>query len=162
MSKGSLKEGDLFDFISKNNPNLDKNYVSRVVRTYIDESQKEGVNHDIAIAQMLLETGYLNYQGVVSRSQNNFGGIGAVGGQSTGASFTSLEEGIRAHIQHLKAYASTKMPESPLADPRFFLVKRGSARTFYELTGRWATDEVYHQKIENILEKALVSYGVRS
>lgn len=156
MSEGALEESTLISFIFKNNPSLSLEYIKKIVSTYIEESRKEGVNHDIAISQMLLETGFLGYKGQVSSHQNNFGGLGALDSGEMGAFFSSLEEGVRAHIQHLKAYASTKGLKENLVDPRFQLVKRGSARTFYELTGKWATDKVYHHKINNILTKILV------
>lgn len=156
MSQGALDEATLTSFILKNNTSLSLVYIQKIVRLYIDESRKEGVNHDIAISQMLLETGFLQYKGQVSSHQNNFGGLGALDSGVAGAFFSSTEEGVRAHIQHLKAYASTKNLSQDLVDPRFQLVKRGSARTFYELTGKWATDKVYDQKINNILNKILV------
>lgn len=156
MSQGSLEEPTLVAFIFKNNSSLNLDYIKKIVITYIEESRKEGVNHDIAISQMLLETGFLRYKGQVSSHQNNFGGLGALDSGEKGAFFSSLEEGVRAHVQHLKAYASTKGLQEPLVDPRFQLVTRGSARTFYELTGRWATDKVYHHKISSILTKILV------
>jgi hypothetical protein len=158
MSQGILSESTLVSFILKHNNRLDHAYVARVVRAYVRESAHEGVNHDIAISQMLLETGYLSYKGQVASHQNNFGGIGALDSGESGASFASIEEGVRAHIQHLKAYASTQDVKGEMIDPRFYLVKRGSARTFYDLTGRWATDTVYDKKIAFILDRILTHH----
>ena len=53
----------------------------------------------------------------------------ALDGNSTGdcASFPDVRTGIRAQIQHLKAYGSTEQLVNEQVDPRFHLVKRGVA-----------------------------------
>jgi len=60
---------------------------------------------------------------------------------------------VRAHIQHLKAYASTEKLNTELVDERFRFVKRGSATEISELTGKWATDKQYDKKIRNLLHR---------
>jgi N-acetylmuramoyl-L-alanine amidase len=74
----------------------------------------------------------------VNRGQNNFAGIGATGGDVRGASFSTPEEGVLAHLQHLYAYATTNpLPtQYSLVDPRFHLVQRGSAPTWTALNGK--------------------------
>ena len=74
-----------------------------------------------------METGFLKFGGDVKKDQYNFAGIGAIGGGSSGAKFDSIRIGIRAHVQHLKAYASKEALKQPVVDPRFQYVKRGSA-----------------------------------
>lgn len=56
-------------------------------------------------------------------------GIGALNGNATGqaATFPDPRTGVRAQIQHLKAYASTEPLVNTCVDPRFSLVTRGSA-----------------------------------
>ncbi|AHH08506.1 glucosaminidase domain-containing protein [Borrelia anserina] len=151
LSKGKSQVEDLVKYTLKMNPYLEAEYVKTIAQTYIDESLIEGINSDIAYAQMLLETGILKFNGIVSKEQYNFSGIGATDNSTKGDSFANIKEGIRAHIQHLKAYASKQNINSNMVDPRFYLVKRGSAPTIYDLTGKWAKDELYDKKLKRIL-----------
>lgn len=150
-SRATTTRRQLHRFILANNPALDENLVSRVIETYIQDCALEGINHDIAISQMCLETGYLRFKGAVKAAQFNFCGLGAVGNQETGVCFASIEEGIRAHVQHLKAYASREPLMTKLVDTRFSLVKRGSAPDIQALSGTWASDPQYGDKLEAML-----------
>jgi hypothetical protein len=151
MTKGLLPKNRLVSFLWLNNQRLSLEEVEQIVTLYIKESAIEGVNHDIAFIQMCLETGYLKFGGDVSRHQNNFCGLGAIGGGVPGLTFSTVEEGIRAHIQHLKAYASHDSLKTELVDARFGVVKRGSAQNIHDLTGRWAVDPNYGKKIDKLL-----------
>ncbi|NEO28674.1 MAG: cell wall hydrolase, partial [Kamptonema sp. SIO4C4] len=123
-------------------------------RLYIEQAQAEGVNADVAFCQMCLETDYLRFGGIVEPHQHNFCGLGAVDSNTTGASFPDPETGVKAHIQHLKAYASNKkIKNPPIVDPRFEYVQRGVAVTVDDLSGRWATDPQYGQEIITILRR---------
>ncbi|WP_243292256.1 N-acetylmuramoyl-L-alanine amidase [Bacillus sp. FJAT-47783] len=125
---------------------------------YVRLSNTYQIRGDIAFAQAIHETDYFRFTGVVHRKQHNFAGIGATGGDERGASFQTEKEGVLAHLQHLYAYASTNpLPDDyPLVDPRFQLVKRGSAKTWKELNGRWAVPgDHYGQSILNIYKKIL-------
>lgn len=95
-------------------------------RIYIEECEAEGVRAEVAFAQAMLETGFLKYGGDVDISQYNFAGLGATGGVP-GNSYSSVREGVRAQIQHLKAYASTEPLNNACVDNRFSYVKRGTA-----------------------------------
>ncbi len=64
-----------------------------------------------------------------------------------------MEEGIRAHIQHLKAYSSIEKLNSPIIDKRYKFVKRGSVKTIYDLSGKWAMDPLYGKKLYKLLHK---------
>ncbi|WHY00049.1 SPOR domain-containing protein [Neobacillus sp. DY30] len=115
-----------------------------------------GIRGDVAFAQAMQETGYFRFTGDVRSSQNNFAGIGATGGAVRGASFSTPEEGVLAHLQHLYAYATTAaLPNRyPLVDPRFHLVNRGSAPTWTALNGKWAVPgTTYGQSILNIYRR---------
>ena len=92
-----------------------------------DEAVKEGVKPEIAFGQAMKETGYLQFGGAVKIEQFNFAGLGATGGSVAGAQFSNVAEGIRAQVQHLKAYASKDGLTQETIDPRFNLVIRGSA-----------------------------------
>ena len=102
---------------------------------------------------MCLETGYLRYGGDVKPEQFNFAGMGAVGGGEPGLSFPDPRTGVRAHIQHLKAYGSSEPLNGELVNPRFRYVRRGAAPTYEGLAGTWAADRQYAVKINSILKR---------
>lgn len=110
-------------------PKLTACSLEELAEMFLEEGKAEGVRGDVAFAQSLHETGYFQFGGIVQPSQNNYGGIGALNGNSTGqaASFPDPRTGVRAQIQHLKAYASTEALVNECVDPRFSLVARGVA-----------------------------------
>ncbi|MDR1434915.1 MAG: glucosaminidase domain-containing protein [Puniceicoccales bacterium] len=146
-------------FLIKNNPELSQEYVENIVRIYFKECQKESINVAAAIAQMALETGFLNFRGAIQKHQNNFAGMGSLHATHCGLSFSTVEEGIRAHIQHLKAYASDEPLRSPCVDPRREFIQRsshfGKVKTVYDLCGAWATDEDYGKKLAKMIQNLL-------
>lgn len=103
--------------------------LEELAQMYLEEGKAEGVRGDVAWAQSLHETGFFQFGGIVQPDQNNFAGIGALNGNDVGqaASFPNPRTGIRAQIQHLKAYASKESLVNACVDPRFSLVVRGSA-----------------------------------
>lgn len=104
---------------------------------FIDEGAIEGVRGDGAFCQSLIETGYFKFNGDVQPGQHNFAGLGATGGVQ-GLAFADDRTGIRAQIQHLKAYASTETLTQSCVDPRYKYVSKGCAPTFEKLSGKWA------------------------
>lgn len=115
---------------SKNSaPQLTSCSLEQLAEMFIEEGEAEGVRGDVAFAQSLHETGYFKFGGIVLPTQNNYAGIGALNGNDTGqaASFPDPRTGVRAQIQHLKAYASTEALVNECVDPRFSLVARGVA-----------------------------------
>lgn len=78
-----------------------------------------------------------------------------------GNSFGTPQLGIRAQVQHLKAYASTEALKNACIDPRFKYVTRGCAE-YVEWLGQkenpqglgWATGAGYGEKILTILKGA--------
>jgi len=153
MDLGKSNAYDLASMLQFYNPNINKKYAENIARIYVEECSYEGVNHDIAFCQMVLETGFLNYGGSVKKHQNNFCGLGATGGQVSGEQFPNMQTGVRAHIQHLKAYASRKNITKKSVDKRFHFVKRGIAPTIYALQGKWAADPLYGEKLEGLLQR---------
>ncbi|MDR0451946.1 MAG: glucosaminidase domain-containing protein [Treponema sp.] len=151
MGEGLAGQVDLSAFLLSNNPGADPAFTEELATLYLEESAIEGINHDIAFAQMCLETGFLRYGGLVKPEMNNFCGLGAISADYPGESFSSPQIGVRAHIQHLKAYASDEGLNQELVDPRFRWVRYGSAPTVDKLTGTWATDREYGVKIRGIL-----------
>lgn len=118
--------------------------VEEIVRLYYEEAAAEGVRADVALCQALKETGFFAYGGDVLPEQNNYCGLGATGNKAKGAYFATPQQGVRAHIQHLMAYATTERPHAPLVDPRYDLVRLyrsdiyGKIRTWTGLNGVWA------------------------
>jgi len=152
MGRGAASVPQLASFLLGANPQADAQEVLALAEIYVEEARIEGVNHDIAFCQMCHETDYLRFGGDVHPSQNNFAGIGTTGGGVPGHSFPSARIGVRAQIQHLKGYATTKRLRRKLVDPRFHKVPRGSAPYVEDLTGRWATDPNYDAKIKAKLQ----------
>lgn len=153
MSKGQSTPAELARFFKSRNKNIAPKSLNFIAKAYVTEAYKEGVNSDIAFVQMCLETNWLRFGGQVSIKQNNFCGLGALDGGAKGASFPSVRTGVRAHIQHLKAYASYSDLRQHCVDPRFKYVKRGSAKTIDGLTKRWASDPRYDKKLAKLLKE---------
>ena len=108
---------------------------------FLEEGAIEGIRGDIAFCQSIKETGWFRYGGQVLPEQNNFAGIGATNNSPVGkgAWFKTARDGVRAQIQHLKAYANKETLVNPCIDPRFGLVTRGAAGNRWTgLNGRWA------------------------
>lgn len=119
-----------------------------------EEAEAEGVKAEVLFAQVMLETGGLQFGGDVSVHQCNFGGLGATGNGVSGETFADVRTGLRAQTQHLKAYASTEALNNPCVDSRFQYVTRGCAPYVEWLAipknpyGKgWATDPDYGTKL---------------
>lgn len=135
--------------------------INQFAQIFYEEATAEGVRAEVAFTQCMKETGFLKYGGDVLPNQYNFAGIGATGAVH-GASFSNVRMGIRAQIQHLKAYGSVSPLTNPCVDPRFNLVKRGSAQ-YVEWLGikenpngyGWATSKRYGHDIVNMVNVLL-------
>lgn len=149
-------------YIKKVNPNVPQSVLD-MIPYYLSEGKAEGIRGDIAFAQSCLETGNFTFKdSAVKLGQNNFCGLGVLDNGMLGASFSTPQLGIRAQIQHLKAYANQSPLKNPVIDPRFSLVKRGAAPTVQYLGIQenpqgygWAAGADYGVKILNILENIL-------
>ena len=146
--------------------------IEKFASIYYEEATAEGVDPAVAWCQSMKETGWLQFGGQVKIEQFNFAGLGATDNGASGADFSKYGEngvrmGVRAQIQHLKAYAISGLTEKDLkyacVDPRFSLVNKGSAK-YVEWLGThenpigagWATGVEYGQgiiKLMNQLEK---------
>ncbi|MBX9033615.1 glucosaminidase domain-containing protein [Gordonibacter massiliensis] len=118
----------------------------------LEEANVEGVRAEVVFAQAMHETGWLQFGNDVDVHQCNFAGIGATGGGEPGNSFNdwgsnSVRKGLRAQVQHLKAYASTDALVQACVDPRFGLVVRGCAPTVEDLGGKWAVGSGYGEAL---------------
>lgn len=136
----TLTAKQMGDFVLLHNaePKLVGIDIYRLAELFISIGRMENIRGDIAFAQSIKETGYFAYGNDVLPEQNNYSGIGAVGGGAQGAYFNTPEEGVRAQIQHLKAYANTEPLVTEKIDPRFDYVKRGVAPYWTDLNNRWA------------------------
>jgi N-acetylmuramoyl-L-alanine amidase len=159
MGYGRTTEVQLMMFLKSNNESS-LNQFPELPKLYREEGVIEGVNYDIAFAQMCVETNFLRFGGTVRSEQNNFARLGDVGGGPSGAAFTSPRIGVRAHIQHLKAYASTEPIVQELVDPRFRFVTRGIAPLVGQLSGRWTADPRYGDRILSVLRQLYESTGI--
>lgn len=151
-SPGHTTEEHLKSFLSSNNQNALVQFPD-ISKLYREEASIEGINYDIAFCQMCLETGFLRFGADIQPQQNNFAGLGTVGGGSMTASFPSARIGVRAHIQHLKAYANLEPLVQEVVDPRFRFVTRGIAPLIDQLSGRWSADLDYGRKITALLQR---------
>lgn len=125
-----------------------------------EEAQAEGVRAEVVFAQAMKETGWLGFGGQVSAEQCNFCGLGATDGGAAGADFSkygsdAVRMGLRAQVQHLKAYASTDSLKKEIVDPRFNYVTRGYAPKVKDLTGRWATSKTYGDDLTRMINDLL-------
>ena len=149
-------------YIKKVNPNVAQSVLD-MIPYYLSEGRAEGIRGDIAFAQSCLETGNFTFTGsAVTLEQNNFCGLGVLENSMKGAAFDTPQLGIRAQIQHLKAYANREPLQNACIDPRFHLVTRGAAPTVQYLGIQenpqgygWAAGADYGVKILNILENIL-------
>jgi hypothetical protein len=153
LGRGRISTEALARFLERSNTEADRGFIMDLAGLYVEEAAAEGVNHDMAFAQMCLETGFLRYGGLVSADMNNFCGLGAIGPGQRGEVFPDPRTGVRAHIQHLKGYATDLPLNGELVDPRYRWVRRGSSPLIRGLAGTWAADKSYGDKINRILER---------
>lgn len=124
--------------------------IEEFCQIFYEEAIAENIRPEVAFCQTMKETGFLQFGHDVKPDQCNFAGLGATGNGVAGNSFASVREGIRAQIQHLKAYATTDNLINACVDNRFGYVKRGSA-PYVEWLGKkenptgdgWATGANY-------------------
>jgi hypothetical protein len=144
--------------------------VEALASYFIEEGTAEGVTGDIAFLQSVVETGWFRFSGAVAAASNNFAGIGATDGNPAPATFPSARIGVRAQIQHLRAYADpsaatcTVPPlHNPCVDPRFHLVlPKGKAPTWNQMgNGNWASASTYAGSILGLYFEALAFNGLR-
>lgn len=126
---------------------------------YVEEAEAEGVRPEVAFAQTMKETGFLQYGGDAHIEQFNFAGLGTIGNGVPGNSYPDVRTGIRAQIQHLKAYATDDALNGACVDDRYAYVKKGSA-PYVQWLGQqenpeglgWATGENYGYDIVGMIE----------
>ena len=156
IGKGQLSAVQLADFFINNNEHVEKEFILKFADYYIQEASMENINSDVAFAQMCLETGFLRFGGLVQPDFHNYCGLGAMDADHPGEKFETEQLGVRAHIQHLQAYATTQDVQlnNQLIDPRYNWVHKTKLVTdIFGLTGTWATDPNYGNKIDEIISR---------
>lgn len=154
MGRGLMSQAQLVSYFTEQNPDADQQKVARLAAYYIEESAIEGVNADIAFVQMCLETGFLRFGGLVTEEMNNFCGLGAISAEQPGVVFPDERTGVRAHVQHLKAYGSADPLVGELVDPRYqYVSPKGKSPDIQGLAGTWASDRQYGNKLIDLLER---------
>jgi Mannosyl-glycoprotein endo-beta-N-acetylglucosaminidase/N-acetylmuramoyl-L-alanine amidase len=148
VGQGQTTADQLYDFLAVNNREVPRQLAS-LPQIYVQECAIEGISHDLAFVQMCLETNFLRIKNQSDR--NNFASLG--NGNAEWAAFSTIELGVKAHVQQLKAYASNAEIQQPLVAPRFSHVRRGVAPTIRQLTGRWSTDSQYALKLLAMLRR---------
>jgi N-acetylmuramoyl-L-alanine amidase/PKD repeat protein len=130
----------------------------RIAPLYIKYGKEFNLRADIAWAMMCHETGFLEYTGDVSPDQNNFCGLGAIGGGVPGNSFATEELGVIAHYAHLAWYYypdHVNVYCSINYDPRHSSThwRYTGDTTLGFLNGQWAPGETYTSKIIEFANK---------
>jgi hypothetical protein len=143
--------------------------VATLTQLFVEEGNFEGIRGDVAFIQSILETGWFRFGGSVPAWKNNFAGIGATDSGGAPAAFPNARTGVRAQIQHLRAYAdptATTCTAPPLrfscVDPRFHLVSpKGKAPTWNQMgNGNWASSTTYASKILQLYREMLTYNGI--
>jgi hypothetical protein len=165
MDIGSIRPEDVIAYAKSRNPALSYRDIA-VINEYFKEAADEGVNVDIAIAQMLHWTNSFNNRERVNTC--NYGGLSNIAdfnGRFPRFLSDGVTEGVRAHIQHLKAYAKEfpRRGENSIVDPRFGLAYNRGFRgiTFDQLYGKWSENMSYGRNIDNILSGLYRFSGMR-
>lgn len=139
--------------------------VETLARLFIEEGRIEGVAGDVAFVQAMVETGWLRHSERVPPRYFNYAGIGAVDGGTGANRFPNARAGVRAQIQHLRAYADPRVNcanfERPTLTPRCrWVLPKGKARNWEQMgRGNWATDPAYSTKIITLYDQLLVHSG---
>lgn len=168
MGSSSVTTQEMVDYFNASGETYPSEALSRggadsietFCQMYYDEACAEGVRPEVAFAQTMKETGFLQYGGDASIEQFNFAGLGTTGGGVPGNSYPDVRTGIRAQIQHLKAYATADALAQECVDDRYEYVKKGSA-PYVEWLGQqenpegvgWATGDNYGYDIVSMIRE---------
>ncbi|GHV72948.1 hypothetical protein AGMMS49940_02500 [Spirochaetia bacterium] len=159
LSQGTMSREKMVGFLLNNNKALGKrrDWLNNLIDIYIVEAKLEGVNYEIAFAQMCYHTNYLKFEKTFAGvGMNNFCGISSLTSYKKAYVFGSEQIGVKAHIQHLKGYATREPLKGICVDPRYTNIKEqfglGSAPTIDRLSGKWAGARAgYAREIRKIL-----------
>lgn len=154
-SAGTHTDKELYKFFCSHSKQ-NRSRAKKIAKLYIEECAAEGINSDVAFIQMCHETNFLRYGNLVKKEWNNFCGLGAIDEKQPGLQFKTMQLGVRAHIQHLHAYATPEEIKlnNECIDPRYKYVRpRAKATTVEGLSGTWAADKMYAEKLVKYLKE---------
>jgi len=150
-------------FIADRNSDLEPKF-RNIASHYKTHGERLKVRWDYAFYQMIVETNYLQFRtasrkGDVSPSQNNFAGIGTIGGGVPGDSFPDVPTGVLGQMQHLIAYSGESV-DNPVArrtrEKQADIISASKQLrrtvTFRDLAGRWAVDRRYARTIASVAD----------
>lgn len=150
LGRDSFDAEVLTHFVKRKNPDFDP----EIARCFVKIGRRYGLRGDVALCQAIVETGWFKYTGgtAVTPECHNYCGLGVTGLGQRGAQFNTVADGVTAHLQHLYAYASKdQLPSGEtLLDPRFGLVRRGTATRWHDLNQRWAMNDKYSTAILSV------------
>jgi hypothetical protein len=141
--------------------------IDALAQIYIEEGQKVGVRGDVAFAQSILETGWFEFsKSMVDPGDNNFAGVGACDTCKTGYTFPNARTGVRAQMQLLRIYVDRDVTVNSLPDPVLLpgslrLGFRGRVKSWWDLTGRWATASNYGNALYDVYNRMVAASGGR-
>ena len=128
----------------------------KVTSTFIDNiplyfkvCKESGINPVLGVVQYAKETGYGKFGGVLDESYKNPCGLkipqgGDCKDPQAHKRFSTWEEGIRAHVDHLGLYAGAPgYPKKDTPDPRHFSYLCGKCKTVESLGGNWCPSTSY-------------------
>lgn len=142
-------------FVLPHNPD----FPFEIAEAYFRLGELYGIRADVAFCQAILETGWFRFEGgtAVTPDQHNYCGLGVLERGMRGHSFPTVDDGVRAQLQHLYAYATRDpLPQGEeIVDPRFKLVSCGCATNWHDLANRWAQNPIYGHQILGIYERML-------
>jgi hypothetical protein len=119
--------------------------IGRLIRSFLEYGEAEGIRGDMAFAQSIHETGWFTNTDTVHA--NNFAGIGHCDSCAAGYPYPTAETGVLAQIQLLKSYAEEyPLYHLPRADPGLD-GPTGCCPAWSDLGGVWATDSGYGHRI---------------
>lgn len=134
--------------------------VINLINLYWQYGKMSGIRPDILFSQCMKETGFLTFErpdgspGSVGVGHRNLAGIKtAAGGANEDPlaheRFATVEDGVRAHLNHMAGYTGLAALGTP--HPRYHVVLTtpwaGTIRTVEELGGRWAPNPDYGHSI---------------
>src|SRR5579875_1551965 len=128
--------------------------MAQLAQDYLAAGAQTGVRGDVAFAQSIVETDFFTFPsyGQVTKSDNNFAGIGACASCATGWSFPTALTGVTAQLELLDAYASPTPVDTSVVGP---LGVGGCCQTWMSLAGTWATNPGYGVEILNVYKEML-------
>jgi hypothetical protein len=128
--------------------------MTQLTQDYVNAGQQTGVRADLAFAQSIIETAYFSFPsyGQLTRTDNNFAGIGACDTCAHGWQFANAATGVAAQMELLEAYASPTPVSTPLLGP---VGVGGCCPDWLALAGKWASSTAYGVSILTVYQQML-------